>query len=128
MYVANYLLRPILYDFVKAFLDRIAAANIEIEGTDVSALTLHALFDLDGELQSRLDIAKFDCEKVKQLMSLDVLLLDEVSMMDTEAWNAIAGIMSTIDHSRRPQGSKEPDDPFGALHVLLFGDFKQTVE
>ena len=35
-----------------------------------------ALFDLDGELTSRLDVAKYDCEKVKQLMSLDVLLLD----------------------------------------------------
>ena len=79
----------------------IAAANVEIEGTDVSALTLHALFarrwmnilarsplyaetqlyikriyqDLDGDLTSRLDFAKYDCEKVKQLMSLDVLLL-----------------------------------------------------
>ena len=49
-------------------------------------------------------------------------------MMDTEAWNAIAGIMSTIDHSRRPEGAREPEDPFGALHVLLFGDFKQTAK
>ena len=57
-------------------LHRIAAANVEIEGTDVCALTLHALFDLDGELTSRLDVTKYDCEKVKQLMSLDVLLLD----------------------------------------------------
>ena len=57
-------------------LHRIAAANVEIEGTDVCAQTLHALFDLDGELTSRLDVAKYDCEKVKQLLSLDVLLLD----------------------------------------------------
>ena len=49
-------------------------------------------------------------------------------MMDTEAWNAIAGILSTIDHSRRPPGAREPEDPFGALHVLLFGDFKQTAK
>ena len=46
---------------------------------------------------------------------------DEVSMMDTEAWNAIAGIMSCIDHNRRPQASRVAEDPFGALHVLLFG-------
>ena len=55
---------------------RIAAANVEIAGTDVCAQTLHALFDLDGELTSRIDVTKYDCEKVKQLMSLDVLLLD----------------------------------------------------
>jgi hypothetical protein len=53
----------------------IAAANVEIEGTDVCALTLHALFDLDGELQSRLDLSKLDNHKTKELMSLDVLLL-----------------------------------------------------
>ena len=49
-------------------------------------------------------------------------------MMDTEAWNAIAGILSCVDHSRRPHASSVDDDPFGALHVLLFGDFKQTAD
>ena len=44
-------------------------------------------------------------------------------MMDTEAWNVIAGILSCVDHSRRPQASSVDDDPFGALHVLLFGDW-----
>ena len=38
-------------------------------------MTLHALFDLDGELQSRLDLANISNEKTKQLISLDVLLL-----------------------------------------------------
>ena len=47
-------------------------------------------------------------------------------MLDTDTWNAIAGILSTVDHTRRPHSSSESDDPFGALHVLLFGDFKQT--
>ena len=49
-------------------------------------------------------------------------------MMDTDAWNAIAGVLSCVDHTRRPHASSEFDDPFGALHVLLFGDFKQTVD
>ena len=49
-------------------------------------------------------------------------------MMDTDSWNAIAGIMSCVDHTRRPHANCEEDDPFGALHVLLFGDFKQTVD
>ncbi len=47
-------------------------------------------------------------------------------MLDSETWNAIAGILSTVDHTRRPHASCENDDPFGALHILLFGDFKQT--
>ena len=106
--------------------------------------------DLDGELQSRLDLSKMDNEKTKQLMALDCLLLDslrttaplitcahrssvrlnpiclsqqdEVSMMDTDAWNCIAGILSTVDHTRRPNANHDEDDTLGVLHVLLFGD------
>ena len=33
----------------------IAAVNIEIEKTDVSATTIHNMFDFDGERKSRLD-------------------------------------------------------------------------
>ena len=56
----------------------IAAANVEVEGTDVNATTIHALLELDGELHSRLDFSKLDDEKVAFLMVLKVLLLDEV--------------------------------------------------
>ena len=77
MHVEDFICSPLgVPHFIHHASHRIAAANVEIEGTDVCALTLHALFDLDGELTSRLDVAKYDCEKVKQLMSLDVLLLD----------------------------------------------------
>ena len=50
----------------------------------------------------------------------DVLLLDEVSMLDIDAWAAICSILSTIDHSRRPE--VESTDVFGSLNVILFGD------
>ena len=52
---------------------------MEVEGTDVAATTIHALLELDGELHSRLDFSRLDDEKVALLMSLKVLLLDEVS-------------------------------------------------
>ena len=101
----------------------IAAANVEVEGTDVTATTLHALLELDGELKTKLDLAKLDHAKVAALMKLQVLLLDEVSMLDIDAWTAICSILSTVDHSRRPD--VESSDAFGSLHVILFGDFKQ---
>ena len=104
----------------------IAAANVEVEGTDVVATTLHALLELDAELQTKLDLAKLDHAKVAALMKLQVLLLDEVSMLDTDAWHAISSILSTIDHSRRPDA--QDGDAFGSLHVILFGDFKQPVD
>jgi len=58
----------------------IAAANVEIAGTDVAASTLHSLFDLDVELKTKLDLSKVEHEKVKSLIKMQVLLLDEVSM------------------------------------------------
>ena len=55
----------------------IAAANVEIEGTDVAAMTVHAMFDLDTEWKSKLDFSKLGHSKVDALMALQVLLLDE---------------------------------------------------
>ena len=104
-------------------LDWALKKNIEVEGTDVVATTVHSLLELDGELKTKLDLAKLDHAKVAALMKLQVLLLDEVSMLDIEAWTAICSILSTVDHSRRPD--VDTSDAFGSLHVILFGDFKQ---
>ena len=57
----------------------IAAANVEINGTDVSASTIHAMLDLDIDLKSKLDFAKQSNDKVAALMALEVLFVDEVS-------------------------------------------------
>ena len=52
---------------------------MEIPGTDVSATTIHAFFDLDAEkYTTRLDFAKRTV-KVQTILALDVLLLDEVA-------------------------------------------------
>ena len=41
----------------------IAAANIEIEGTNICAATLHNVFDLDSEYKSNLDFSKPSLDK-----------------------------------------------------------------
>lgn len=97
----------------------IAAANIEIEGTDVQATTIHNLFDLDSEFKSKLDFAKPEHSKVASLLNMDVLLLDEVSMMDIDCWSSIAELMSIVDHSRRPDVVNA--DTLGSIHVILMG-------
>ena len=101
----------------------IAAANVEIEGTDVSANTIHTIFDLDTEFKTKLDFAKLNNKKVAELMKMDVLLLDEVSMMDVDCWATIVEMLSIVDHNRR--ANVHDSDPFGQIHVILFGDFKQ---
>ena len=42
----------------------IAAANIELEGSEIHAATLHAVFDLDSSYNSSLDFTKLGSEKV----------------------------------------------------------------
>ena len=103
----------------------IAAANVEIEGTDVCASTIHTIFDLDTEYKTKLDFAKLNNIKVATLMAMEVLLLDEVSMIDTACWSTIVDLLSIVDHNRRPNANAAAEDPFGHMHVLLFGDFKQ---
>jgi len=70
----------------------IAAANIDLHGTDVSASTVHSLFDLDGEMTTKLNFAKVDDPKVAALLAMQVLLIDEFSMLDEPAWNTIASL------------------------------------
>ena len=81
----------------------IASANVEIEGTDVAATTIHALFDLDCELKTKLDFAKLGHPKVQSLMELEVLFVDEFSMIDDDCWSVISELCSIIDHSQRPR-------------------------
>ena len=103
----------------------IAASNIEIEGTSVSATTLHAMFDFDTDLTTKLDFSKGSAnKKIKELLELEVLFLDEISMIDVDAWQAMAEMLGLADHSRSPDAPSD-GDPFGSIAVVCFGDFKQ---
>ena len=75
--------------------------------------------ELDGEYKTKLDFAKLTSPKVAELIAMEVLLIDEFSMLDKKCFEGISEILSIIDHSRRP-GVASPD-PFGSVHLLLFG-------
>ena len=100
----------------------IAASNVEIEGASVVAETIHSLFHFDTDLKTKLDLSNTGNEKVAALLSMELLLLDEVSMIDTDVWCAMAEILSNVDHTRRPEATRS--DEFGSVHMILFGDFK----
>ena len=55
-------------------------------------------------------------QPVVELLALDVLLLDEVSMIDDACFAGICDVLSIIDHSRRP--AERGADCFGPLHML----------
>ena len=46
-------------------------------------------------------------------------------MLDQRCFEGIQKICSIIHNSRRPGAAAAPADPFGSVHILLFGDFKQ---
>ena len=48
-----------------------------------------------------------------------------LTMLDDDAWECLRGILSTIDHIRRPHA--QGGDVFGALHLLLFGALRARI-
>ena len=112
----------------------IAAANLEVEGTAVVATTIHTLFGLGFDPQkSRLEWAKGqDDPEVDALLRMQLLLLDEASMLDDEFWKCIAQLMETAQQYRnisafhkRPLNTAIAPDALGQVHVLIFMDVKQ---
>ena len=102
----------------------IAAANIDLSGTDIAASTVHHLFGMDSELQSKLDFGKPDDERVRELLRMRVFLLDEAPMLDVDCWWQLQAIFSQMNARRQGQRATTNDD-FGDVHVILFGDLKQ---
>ncbi len=89
----------------------------------MSASTIHNLFDMDNTYASKLDFSKGNTEKVARLVQMEVLLLDEVSMLDCDIFSSVTTLLNLCDHTRK--GRADPNaDEFGDCHIILFGDFK----
>lgn len=91
----------------------VIAAPTGVAALNVGGQTIHSLFRLpigviaDHELEQNADLRKL-------LGSIDTLVIDEVSMVN-------ADLMDAMDRSLR-QARQRPDDPFGGVQVVLFGD------
>ena len=88
-------------------------------GTDVQATTIHALLEHDYDWKSKLDLAKTGHQKVAALLDLEVLFIDEVSMIDVDCWATVSAMFAAVTHSKRPD-ARAADD-FGEIHLILFG-------
>ena len=104
----------------------IAAARIHVPRTPVHATTLHYLFGLDASGDSRLNPGEPEREEARRLAGLTVLLKDEVSMQDDEAWRAERTLLSafgmaappaapTEEDTEPPRGAADPDAAQGAV-------------
>ena len=99
--------------------------NINYFGNTDTVATL--AFDLHFHSSCGQDDAEVDA-----LLRMQLLVLDEVSMLDDEFYMCIAQSMETVQQHRsasalhkRPWTVKAAPDALGQVHILMFMDFKQ---
>ena len=106
----------------------IAAARLRVPRTPVRAFTLHYLFALGVELESKIDLSNPMDEKTQRLRKMTVLFIDEVSMLDDRTWWAIKDQCTTVAETPLQEPDYKPHPPkddFGAVHMILCCDYKQ---
>ena len=66
-----------------------------------------------------MDLTKTGHPKVAALIALEVLFIDEVSMIDVDCWTTVSEVFAAVAHAKRPD--PRAADGFGEIHLILFG-------
>lgn len=93
----------------------VVAAPTGVAALNVGGQTLHSLFKLSIKFQEPEDI-NVSKSTAKLLSKIDMLIIDEVSMLRADILDAINIIL---------QKSKDNYEPFGGVQVIMFGDLYQ---
>lgn len=98
----------------------VVAAPTGIAAINAGGVTLHSLFQLDfgpflpGTV--RKDAHRFSKEKLRLIRSIDVLVIDEISMVRADLLDAVDDALRRLRDGRKP---------FGGVQLLLIGDLYQ---
>ena len=111
--------------FLKTIVERSRKRPIVVAPTGVAAInaggvTIHSFFQLPfspyvpgAKVESRFDFGR---EKRKIIASIDLLIIDEISMVRADLLDAIDNVLRRFrDHNR----------PFGGVQLLMIGDLAQ---
>lgn len=93
----------------------IVAAPTGVAAINAGGVTLHSLFGIPFYTvtpDTPIDF-KFSEQKVELLLALDLLIIDEISMVRPD-------IIDVID--RKLRWVRECDEPFGGVQIVMFGD------
>jgi len=93
----------------------------------VGGMTIHSFMGIGLGKGKTLDIVKKIYKNktiYDSLVNLEVLIIDEISMLDSELFEKISSIFSII-HSNYNKNSKLLDLPFGGIQLIFIGDFCQ---
>jgi ATP-dependent DNA helicase PIF1 len=93
----------------------VIAAPTGIAAINVGGQTIHSMFGLKSEIQVP-EHLKTNHKRTKFFRSIDVLIIDEVSMVRADVFDAIDILLR--EH-------RDIDYPFGGVQIILFGDLFQ---
>jgi hypothetical protein len=111
--------------FLKAVVEQSSKRSIVVAPTGVAAInaggmTIHSFFQLPfspfvpgAKIESKFDFGK---EKRKIIASLDLLIIDEISMVRSDLLDAIDSVLRRF---------RDRYKPFGGLQLLMIGDLQQ---
>ena len=112
--------------FLKSLSTRLAKRFVVLAPTGVAALqaggvTLHSFFQLPFHIYipgTQPKTKKFTQQKINIIRSLDLIIIDEISMVRCD-------ILDEIDYILRRFRRNGKDKPFGGVQVLMIGDLNQ---
>ena len=111
--------------FLKAVRQRAAKRMVVLAPTGVAAInaggmTIHSFFQLpltpyvpETSFKQRFNFSK---EKRKMIRTLDLLVIDEISMVRSDLLDAVDSVMRRF---------RDPRRPFGGVQLLMIGDLQQ---
>lgn len=110
--------------FLKSLNKTLQKRFVILAPTGVAALnaggvTIHSFFQLPFHCippQSKFEIKKFSKSKIKIIRSLDLIVIDEISMIRCDILDAIDVILKRFRRSNKP---------FGGVQLLMIGDLNQ---
>ncbi len=93
----------------------VVAAPTGVAALNVGGQTIHSLFKLSIKFQEPRDI-KLSKSSKKLLSKIEILIIDEVSMLRADIVDAIDFVLKE---------AKESSEAFGGVQVIMFGDLYQ---
>ncbi|MCR9290156.1 MAG: helix-turn-helix domain-containing protein [Bacteroidetes bacterium] len=100
----------------------VVVAPTGVAAINARGMTIHSMFQLPfgpflpGNTQDLSRQRKFSRKKINLIKSLDLLIIDEISMVRSDLLDAIDDVLKRF---------KNPSKPFGGVQLLMIGDLHQ---
>ena len=101
----------------------IVTAPTGVAAINAGGVTLHSFFQLPfgphvpgNELRQQTEQRRFSREKINIIRSLDLLVIDEISMVRADVLDGVDAVLRRYKHRHRP---------FGGVQLLMIGDLHQ---